>query len=265
MILKGKELEKVKEYARTKAVEKGLDPELFIGQLATESAWNTEAASPAGAKGLAQFMPETAKQYKLTNPFDPLASVSAAADYMSVLKKRYNGNEDLARQAYNWGEGNLDKFLAGKKTMPAETKKYNESVYKKAGVKGASPSLAQAPAPDKLATLSSLAEQEMDTGAPVGGLISQQLAKDSWQEALGQQTQGVTPPKLPSADFYTAGLEDSLQTAVDEGGVVDAAASQQNAMLSKMFDAELPDETGQAMLSSLPKSIDNYLQKILDS
>lgn len=125
--------------AREAAAKHGLDPNMFVAQLAQESAdFAPEVVagkrkSGAGAIGVAQFMPKTAKELGI-DPRDPAQAIPAAAKYMSDLKKQF-GTESLARQAYNWGMGNLSKHLANptKHPMPTETAQYNTLIAKRAG------------------------------------------------------------------------------------------------------------------------------------
>lgn len=100
----------------------GLPAGLLRRMAYQESRFNPAVRSPAGAIGLMQFMPATAAAYGL-NPLDPVASINAAGKMMLSLHKQF-GRWDYALAAYNWGSGNLTKYLAGKRTMPAETVAY---------------------------------------------------------------------------------------------------------------------------------------------
>lgn len=82
-----------------------------------ESNGNDRAVSPVGAKGPYQFMDPTAAQYGLQGDdvYDPEKSRVAASRYFSDLQKHYHGDTDKTVEAYNWGQGNLDHFLAGDK------------------------------------------------------------------------------------------------------------------------------------------------------
>ncbi|HEX6667634.1 MAG TPA: transglycosylase SLT domain-containing protein [Solirubrobacterales bacterium] len=75
---------------------------LLAGQLMAESGFDPNAGSPAGAQGIAQFMPSTAAAYGLTNPFDPVAAIDAEAHLMSDLLRQF-GSPELALAAYNAG------------------------------------------------------------------------------------------------------------------------------------------------------------------
>ena len=76
--------------------------DLLAAQLYAESNFNPFAQSPAGAQGIAQFMPGTADAYGLSNPFDPDAAIDAQAHLMRDLLRRF-GAVPLALAAYNAG------------------------------------------------------------------------------------------------------------------------------------------------------------------
>ena len=75
---------------------------LLAGQLMAESGFDPNAGSPAGAQGIAQFMPGTAASYGLTNPYDPVAAIDAEAHLMHDLLVQF-GSPELALAAYNAG------------------------------------------------------------------------------------------------------------------------------------------------------------------
>jgi hypothetical protein len=80
----------------------GVPPALMAGQLMAESGFDPNAGSPAGAQGIAQFMPSTAAAYGLDNPYDPVAAIDAEAHLMSDLLGQF-GSPELALAAYNAG------------------------------------------------------------------------------------------------------------------------------------------------------------------
>jgi hypothetical protein len=80
----------------------GVPPALMAGQLMAESGFDPSVGSPAGAQGIAQFMPSTAAAYGLTNPYDPIAAIDAEAHLMSDLLRHF-GSPELALAAYNAG------------------------------------------------------------------------------------------------------------------------------------------------------------------
>ncbi len=77
---------------------------LLAAQLMAESNFNPNATSPAGAQGIAQFMPATAASYGLEDPFDPIAAIDAQARLMGELLARF-GSVELALAGYNAGPG----------------------------------------------------------------------------------------------------------------------------------------------------------------
>jgi soluble lytic murein transglycosylase-like protein len=94
---------------------------LLAAQLYAESGFNPFAVSSAGARGIAQFMPGTARAYGLADPFDPAAAIQAQARLMRDLLRRF-GTVPLALAAYNAGPG----AVAGCGCIPpyAETRAY---------------------------------------------------------------------------------------------------------------------------------------------
>ncbi|MEM1130280.1 MAG: lytic transglycosylase domain-containing protein [Pseudomonadota bacterium] len=113
----------------TTARDAGLDPHFFARLIWQESLFDPYAISPAGALGIAQFMPGTAKLRGLVDPFNPAEALRASADYLAELRKAY-GNLGLAAAAYNGGEGRIDRYVAKGSRLPQETRTY---VYKITG------------------------------------------------------------------------------------------------------------------------------------
>jgi hypothetical protein len=88
-----------------------------------ESSFRPSAISPAGAQGIAQFMPKTADERGLANPFDPEEAIPKSAELLADLKQRF-GNLGLAAAAYNAGPPRVANWLAGHGNLPAETRDY---------------------------------------------------------------------------------------------------------------------------------------------
>jgi hypothetical protein len=88
-----------------------------------ESSFRSEAVSPKGAEGIAQFMPGTAALRRLADPFDPAAAIPASAAYLAELSGTF-GNLGLAAAAYNAGEKRVADWLAGSGGLPFETRDY---------------------------------------------------------------------------------------------------------------------------------------------
>ena len=80
--------------------------------------------SPAGAQGIAQFMPVTAKMRGLTNAFEPLQALRELASYLREPRTTFRGNLGPAAAAYNAGPGPVEAWLAKRGVLPAETQAY---------------------------------------------------------------------------------------------------------------------------------------------
>ncbi|RYC30202.1 lytic transglycosylase domain-containing protein [Lichenibacterium minor] len=88
-----------------------------------ESSFRPAVVSPAGAQGIAQFMPGTAGERGLADPFDPEAAVPKAAELLADLRRQF-GSLGLAAAAYNAGPARVADWLAGRRDLPAETRGY---------------------------------------------------------------------------------------------------------------------------------------------
>jgi Transglycosylase SLT domain/SPOR domain len=99
-------------------------PLVFLTRLIwQESRFDVGAVSPAGAQGVAQFMPGTAIQTGLTNPFDAIEAIPKSAELLRDLKNQF-GNLGLAAAAYNAGPKRIQGWLAGRSSLPKETQAY---------------------------------------------------------------------------------------------------------------------------------------------
>lgn len=91
------------------AQQNNIPPEILAGLIATESNFNPTAVSPAGARGLAQFMPPTAAEFGV-DVNDPMSSIDGAARYLRYLIDYFKGDMNKAIYAYNGGMGNIERF-----------------------------------------------------------------------------------------------------------------------------------------------------------
>jgi len=89
----------------------------------TESRFQARVVSPKGAQGIAQFMPDTAAESGLADPFDPEQAIPKAASLLADFAQRF-GNVGLAAAAYNAGPNRVASWLAGTDRLPAETAVY---------------------------------------------------------------------------------------------------------------------------------------------
>jgi hypothetical protein len=101
----------------------GLPPMLFVRLIWKESRFDPQAVSPKGAQGIAQFMPATAADRGLDDPFEPQSAIVHSASLLADLRDEF-GNIGLAAAAYNAGAERVRAWLTGKSNLPAETEGY---------------------------------------------------------------------------------------------------------------------------------------------
>lgn len=101
----------------------GLPVHFFTRLIWAESRFRIRAVSRAGAQGVAQFMPGTAQERGLADPFDPEQAIAASAALLADLRRQF-GNLGLAAAAYNGGPARVQAFLAGRGGLPPETQNY---------------------------------------------------------------------------------------------------------------------------------------------
>jgi hypothetical protein len=101
----------------------GLPRDFFARLIWKESRFDPNAVSPAGAEGIAQFMPGTAKMRGLADPFDIGQALVASAAYLAEMRAGY-GNLGLAAAAYNAGESRVSRWLNDGGFLPLETEDY---------------------------------------------------------------------------------------------------------------------------------------------
>ena len=87
-----------------------VDWRLVAAVLEVESNFNPRAVSPKGALGLMQLMPETAKLYRVKDPYDPAQNIEAGVRHLKMLMERYEGKLEFVLAAYNSGEKTVDQY-----------------------------------------------------------------------------------------------------------------------------------------------------------
>jgi hypothetical protein len=105
------------------AASHDLPVDFFARLIWQESRFKADAVSPAGAQGVAQFMPATARLRQLENPFDPLEAIDKSAQLLRDLRREF-GNIGLAAAAYNAGSGRVRDWLVRRRPLPGETQAY---------------------------------------------------------------------------------------------------------------------------------------------
>jgi hypothetical protein len=235
-----------------------IDPARFVALLQHESANFSpkvlahEQKSSTGAFGIGQFMPATGAEYGLKAGVPDISKeIAASAAYMAKLKRQFSGDENLATKAYNWGPGNVRKWLAGKATLPDETKTHSARIE---GLLGKA-ATAIAKAPTLSPATAGVAAPMPAAGAPVAATprFSTSLANviEAQDVATGQpvaDAPGVTPTNWQQRLADLAMIADGDKT--------------RNETLSAMFS----DAPMQATIDpvNLPSSVLSALNGIID-
>ena len=114
------------------AAANGLPVEFFARVIWRESHYNPNAVGPVTrsgerAQGIGQFMPGTAAERRLLDPFDPVEALPKSAEFLRDLRGQF-GNLGLAAAAYNAGPQRVRDWLGGRRTLPRETRNYVQAI-----------------------------------------------------------------------------------------------------------------------------------------
>jgi transglycosylase-like protein with SLT domain/sporulation related protein len=114
------------------ARSQNLPVEFFARVIWQESRFQSDAVGPVTrsgqrAQGIAQFMPGTASERRLLDPFDPVQALPKSAEFLNELRGQF-GNLGLAAAAYNAGPRRVQEWLAGSGSMPQETRNYVSAI-----------------------------------------------------------------------------------------------------------------------------------------
>lgn len=121
-------------YMRAAARAHGVDPYVLWTIAYLETRFQPNQISPKGARGMMQFMPQTAATYNLSDPFDVRLAIDAAACYVRVLAARFGNRLDLILAGYNAGEGTVEAYLRGVSIKQSNGKIINPNRSRTGGI-----------------------------------------------------------------------------------------------------------------------------------
>jgi hypothetical protein len=172
----------------------------FVRLIWKESRFNPSAVSPKGAQGIAQFMPATAADRGLDDPFEPKSAIVHSASLLADLRQEF-GNFGLAAAAYNAGAERVRGWLAGNSGLPYETQAYVEFVTGRAAEEWKLP---ETELPDALKT-DGEAVQDSCKAWRSGAVTSEPLTASGASAALGRACRRPSvPTRWPSSTHQRA-------------------------------------------------------------
>lgn len=115
----------------------GIDPIYVASVIAIESRFSSTALSGAGARGLMQLMPMTAREladspnHQTAHLADPGTNIRLGIQYLKQLEQKYRGNKFLVLAAYNWGPANVDNAGQRYQNIPGSVRRYSNTVIER--------------------------------------------------------------------------------------------------------------------------------------
>ena len=200
--------------AQKEAAAQGVDPALVMAVIAQESGGRQNAVSKAGARGLMQLMPGTARELGV-NPDDASENVRGGVTYLKQMLKRYNGNQELALMAYNGGPGRVDAWLKSGGALPEETRNYAPAVLRRMDQGGTGGSLAGLSPAERM---------------KFQGMIDAGVRKKN-EEAVATQVQSLVDS--------TQGLDDESRAATVYNAIHQIADARLRAQMRGLAEAQL--------------------------
>jgi hypothetical protein len=197
--------------AASEAIANNLPADFFTNLIQQESGFRPNVVSPAGAQGIAQFMPPVASSYGLANPFEPVAALKASARLLADLVVRF-GSLGLAAAAYNAGPKRVQDWMNKRRKLPAETRHYVHKItgrpaeqWANLRTNGSGVSLPNTPCDDLPITASNQirsasAKRNNIGAAPEREVRSENLAQDQSQaRQRGTVRRSLTDPARESS------------------------------------------------------------------
>src|SRR5205814_3119733 len=208
----------------------GLPAPFFANLIWQESAFDPRSVSRAGAQGIAQFMPETAKEYGLVNPFDPIHALNAAGKFLNKLVAQF-GNLGLAAAAYNAGPGRVNEYVVRHRALPEETRNYVVRITGKTADKWTSKKFVQAPEAKVMPAKAPCVEVAQE--------VAEQAKAAQLAELAAAQAEKQTG-KLPRA---LKTVQTALKRVKGKAVIVLTAAKKRTAAPIKLADRIVPDKS----------------------
>jgi hypothetical protein len=163
------------------AVDNDIPPQLLAAQIKQESGFNPNAVSSAGATGISQFMPATAREMGVTNPRDPNQAIPAGAQYLRQNIDKFGGSVPLGLAAYNAGPGRVQRSGGDISRLPAETQGYVKNIT------GAAPMQTAQAQPDSVQMIAKMLSSDNPRIQREGFKLSQALTAQQATLQLARQ------------------------------------------------------------------------------